>query len=61
MSCEGETIIDGVRISCSENEERGEVAFDRASSQVLVMLPLLHLEVKLDTKQSATLNEKVPF
>lgn len=58
--CEGETIINSVRISCYENEEHGEVDLDRAFAKSC-NTAFVTLGSKLDIKQFAALNKKCLF
>lgn len=58
--CDGETIVNGVRISCYEKENHGEVDLDRAFSKSC-NTAFVTLGSKLNIKQFATLNKKCLF
>lgn len=58
--CEGETIVNSVRISCYEKEEHGQVDLDRAFAKSC-NTAFVTLGSKLDIKKFATLNKKCLF
>lgn len=58
--CEGETIVNSVRISCYEKEEHGEVDLDRAFAKSC-NTAFVTLGSKLNIKQFAALNKKCLF
>ena len=58
--CQGETIVNSVRISCYEKEEHGEVDLDRAFAKSC-NTAFVTLGSKLDLKQFETLNKKCLF
>ena len=58
--CDGQTIVNSVRISCYENEEHGEVDLDRAFAKSC-NTAFVTLGSKLDIKNFVSLNKKCLF
>lgn len=56
--CDGQTIVNSVRISCYENEEHGEVDLDRAFAKSC-NTAFVTLGSKLDIKNFVSLNKNV--